>query len=169
MRFPLCSQKKHIILISYRLKCDRTHPCDRCTRRGDAASCTFVGHGPRGRVNYAAGTNPSHIQNRIQHLENLILSFAQQKKQDERASGSGGSWDSNHSGGAVLLSSASTSPGNIGNHSAHPSPEISGAMERSTSVEVDPGKLLNNGTTYVDASNWQAILDDVCLRLKSSR
>ncbi|PCH01896.1 Transcription factor [Penicillium occitanis (nom. inval.)] len=145
-----------------KLKCDRTHPCDRCTRRGDAASCTYVGHGPRGRVNHAAGTNPSHIQNRIQHLENLILSFAQQKKQeDESGSGSGGSGDSNHSGGAARGSAASTSPTNNVNNSAEPSPETGAAVEQSTSVEVDPGKLLNNGTTYVDASNWQAILDDL--------
>lgn len=151
----------------YRLKCDRTHPCDRCTRRGDAASCTYVGHGPRGRVNHAAGTNPSHIQNRIQHLENLILSFAQQKKQED--SGSGGSGDSNHSDGAARGSSASTSPSNNVNNSAEPSPATNGTVQLSTSVEVDPGKLLNNGTTYVDASNWQAILDDVCLSLLSSR
>jgi archaellum component FlaF (FlaF/FlaG flagellin family) len=52
------------------------------------------------------------------------------------------------------------------NNSAEPSPETSGAAEQSTSVEADPGKLLNNGTTYVDASNWQAILDDVCQSLR---
>lgn len=153
------------MLIRYRLKCDRTHPCDRCTRRGDAASCTYVGHGPRGRVNHAAGTNPSHIQNRIQHLENLILSFAQQKKQEDES----GSGESSHGGGAARGSSASTFPGNTVNNSAEPSPDTNGAVEQSTSVDVDPGKLLNNGTTYVDASNWQAILDDVCLSPPRSR
>ncbi|KAL3704883.1 hypothetical protein TMatcc_008555 [Talaromyces marneffei ATCC 18224] len=146
-----------------KLKCDRTHPCDRCTRRGDAASCTYVGHGPRGRVNHATGTNPSHIQNRIQHLENLILSFAQQKKQeDESGSGSGSGSGGSNSGGAARGSSTLTSPaGHVNNNSAEPSPTTSGAAEQSTSVEADPGKLLNNGMTYVDASNWQAILDDL--------
>jgi hypothetical protein len=95
-------------------------------------------------------------------LENLILSFAQQKKQeDESGSGSSGS----NSGGAARGSSASassTSPANNLNNSAEPSPATSGLADQSTSVESDPGKLLKNGTMYVDASNWQAILDDVC-------
>ncbi|KAI7968098.1 hypothetical protein EIK77_007853 [Talaromyces pinophilus] len=81
--------------------------------------------------------------------------------EDESGSGSGGSGDSNHSGGAARGSAASTSPTNNVNNSAEPSPETGAAVEQSTSVEVDPGKLLNNGTTYVDASNWQAILDDL--------
>lgn len=153
-----------------RLKCDRTHPCNRCTRRGDAASCTYIGHGPRGRVNQAMATSPSHIQNRIQHLENLILSFAQQKKQvDESGSGSasgvGSGGDSNGRGAAHDSSASATlisSAANV-NGSKEPSPETTGAVSQKTPVEDDPGKLLNDGTTYVDASNWQAILDDVPL------
>lgn len=95
------------------------------------------------------------------------MSFAQQKKQeDESASGSGGSGDSNS--GAARDSSASTSPAYNVNNSVEPSPVTNAAAEQSTSVEDDPGKLLNNGTTYVDASNWQAILDDVCLSLRIS-
>ncbi|KAH8700829.1 hypothetical protein BGW36DRAFT_317045 [Talaromyces proteolyticus] len=128
-----------------KLKCDRTHPCDRCTRRGDAASCTYVGHGPRGRPSHAA-SNPSHIQSRMQHLENLILSFAQQKKQqDGSGSGAAASW-------------------NVTDFATDPSVTTEAAAAAAPLVEDDPGKILNNeqmGTTYVDSSHWRAILDDI--------
>jgi hypothetical protein len=76
-------------------------------------------------------------------LENLILSFAQKRRQEDEsmddATASSGATNSTHDA-AVL------------------------ATERGTPLEDDPGKLVNNeqaGTTYVDASHWQAILDDV--------
>ncbi|OKL56423.1 hypothetical protein UA08_08117 [Talaromyces atroroseus] len=116
-----------------KLKCDRTYPCDRCTRRGDAASCTYVGHGPRTRANHlSSGSNPSHIQDRIQHLENLILSFAQKRRQEDESRDD------------TTASSAAT-------HSARDAVAL--ATEQSTALEDDPGKLVNNeqaGTTQID-------------------
>ncbi|EED16281.1 C6 transcription factor, putative [Talaromyces stipitatus ATCC 10500] len=141
-----------------KLKCDRTHPCDRCTRRGDAASCTYVGHGPRGRVNHDAGTNPSHIQDRIQHLENLILSFAQRKRQEDEGTSSGRTSTARGSNSASATPVSNTN----NNDSNHMNGGVKGLPDQRPSVRTDPGKLLNGGTTYVDSSHWQAILDDVC-------
>jgi hypothetical protein len=144
------------LIRTYRLKCDRTYPCDRCTRRGEAASCTFVGHGPRGRAS-EGGSSPTHIQNRIQHLENLVLSFAQQRRQRD---------------GASPYASVTRKPN--GSSLADPEAYVEDELVDLTSstkashidktLEDDPGKIVNEedvGISYVDASHWRAILDDV--------
>lgn len=159
-RFPfLCCRKvKKRISNTARLKCDRTHPCDRCTRRGDAASCTYVGHGPRSRSNHSVASDPSHIQDRIQHLENLILSFAQKRRQeDDDGRGAAGTDD--------VASNPVTNGGHDGNVVARTMQQNANTNTNTTTpLEDSPGKLVNNekvGITYVDASHWQAILDDV--------
>jgi hypothetical protein len=59
----------------YRLKCNRTHPCDNCVRRGDASSCSYAAPGTR-KKNQAQGSNsPDDMQNRIDRLEGLVLSL----------------------------------------------------------------------------------------------
>lgn len=134
------------------MKCDRTYPCDRCTRRGDAASCTYVGHGPRGRASHGS-SSPTHIQSRIQHLENLVLSFAQKKKIEEQAN-------------SQIQRSITKQSGGLGDPGSYLEAEedcsnaVSG--EKKT-IQDSPGKLLveDVGTSYVDASHWRAILEDV--------
>lgn len=83
-------------------------------------------------------------------MENLILSFAQQKKQE----------DGGPSGGT---SSSATTAANS-NAATEPSPATSDSAAQSPALNVDPGKIQNDeqlGTTYIDSSHWQAILDDV--------
>lgn len=88
------------------------------------------------------------------------MSFAQRKSQeDEGTIGSGGT--ARGSSSASATSTSNTNNNHI-NDVAEPSPATTGSAGQSTSVESDPGKLLNGGTTYVDSSHWQAILDDVC-------
>lgn len=71
-RVPLsCAPCRH-----RKLKCNRGHPCDNCTKRGDTPACSYAmpGARKRGGANAATGT-PDDMQNRIDRLEGLVLSL----------------------------------------------------------------------------------------------
>ncbi|KAF1938018.1 hypothetical protein EJ02DRAFT_458217 [Clathrospora elynae] len=72
-RVPLsCGACRH-----RKLKCNRGHPCDNCTKRGDAVSCTYATPGNRKKSTASTGsaTSPDDMQNRIDRLEGLVLSL----------------------------------------------------------------------------------------------
>jgi hypothetical protein len=72
-RIPLsCAPCRH-----RKLKCNRGHPCDNCTKRGDTQSCSYATPGNRKKGGAAAGANasPDDMQNRIDRLEGLVLSL----------------------------------------------------------------------------------------------
>ncbi|KAE8829100.1 hypothetical protein PTNB73_05771 [Pyrenophora teres f. teres] len=72
-RVPLsCGACRH-----RKLKCNRGHPCDNCTKRGDTASCTYATPGNRKKSTASSGssTSPDDMQNRIDRLEGLVLSL----------------------------------------------------------------------------------------------
>ncbi|EON62028.1 hypothetical protein W97_01247 [Coniosporium apollinis CBS 100218] len=72
-RVPLsCAPCRH-----RKLKCDRGHPCDNCTKRGDASSCSYASPGNRkkSQVSQSSSSSPGDMQNRIDRLENLVLSL----------------------------------------------------------------------------------------------
>ncbi|KAF4552346.1 Fungal specific transcription factor domain-containing protein 47 [Elsinoe fawcettii] len=72
-RIPLsCAPCRH-----RKLKCNRAHPCDNCTKRGDTPSCTYASATTRKRPGPASGPNgtPDDMQNRIDRLESLVLSL----------------------------------------------------------------------------------------------
>ncbi|KAK5174372.1 uncharacterized protein LTR77_001452 [Saxophila tyrrhenica] len=70
-RVPLsCAPCRH-----RKLKCNRGHPCDNCSKRGDTASCSYATQGNRKKgANGPTGT-PDDMQNRIDRLEGLVLSL----------------------------------------------------------------------------------------------
>ncbi|GIJ89772.1 hypothetical protein Asppvi_008717 [Aspergillus pseudoviridinutans] len=126
--------------------------CTACrSRKGEAASCTFVGRGPRGRSSQGR-TSPTLVQDRLQHLENLILSFTQ-KKSSEQSQASSASEKQNipsRKGGSVV-------PAVLQNPSSSIEPEPRGTAPEST------GRLLENeaGPSYFDGAHWRAILEEV--------
>ncbi|KAH7372239.1 hypothetical protein BKA66DRAFT_572363 [Pyrenochaeta sp. MPI-SDFR-AT-0127] len=72
-RVPLsCGPCRH-----RKLKCNRGHPCDNCSKRGDTASCGYATPGTRKKSAASAGatTSPDDMQNRIDRLEGLVLSL----------------------------------------------------------------------------------------------
>lgn len=58
-----------------KLKCNRSHPCENCVRRGDAASCSYAAPGTRKKNQSQGATSPDDMQNRIDRLEGLVLSL----------------------------------------------------------------------------------------------
>ncbi|KAL4928270.1 putative C6 transcription factor [Aspergillus undulatus] len=134
---------------SRKLKCCRTHPCTNCMKRGEAHLCTFVGRGPRGRSSHGRAS-PTHVQDRLQHLENLIMSFAQQKKQED----SGRSQEASPPMPAPAPDLLSRQP-------AVTTPEKFEAENESPAA--DCGKLLvkDTGTSYIESAHWKAILQEI--------
>ncbi|KAB8259626.1 hypothetical protein BDV32DRAFT_124176 [Aspergillus pseudonomiae] len=133
---------------SRKLKCCRTYPCTNCKKRGEALSCTFVGRGPRGRASHGR-TSPSLVQDRLQHLENLILSLTQKKSLAEnhdirRPEEHEGSSTSRGTDARVTLRTPSTSE-----------PKES-PLDPSSKVVVE-----NTGTSYIDGAHWTAILEEI--------
>jgi len=63
------------ILTNPRLKCNRSHPCENCIRRGDASSCNYAAPGTRKKNQSQGATSPDDMQNRIDRLEGLVLSL----------------------------------------------------------------------------------------------
>ncbi|KAL4815907.1 hypothetical protein BDW67DRAFT_163347 [Aspergillus spinulosporus] len=141
---------------SRKLKCCRTHPCNNCLKRGEGNSCTFVGRGPRGRSSHGRAS-PTHVQDRLQHLENLIMSLAQQRKQGEPQ------------GQEVSPSYPEPVPEILAREQAKmltppsppkpegPSPESEG------SPSGGDGKLLvkDTVTNYIYSAHWKAILEEI--------
>jgi len=63
------------ILTLFRLKCNRTNPCDNCVRRGDANSCSYAAPSTRKKNQSQGATSPDDMQTRIDRLEGLVLSL----------------------------------------------------------------------------------------------
>ncbi|KAL4885983.1 hypothetical protein BJY04DRAFT_205219 [Aspergillus karnatakaensis] len=140
---------------SRKLKCCRTHPCNNCMKRGEANSCTFIGRGPRGRTSHGQ-PSPTHVQDRLQHLENLILSFAQKKKQDE------------HQGQESSPSLQPPAQDLSSNHQpAQTTPLVTSSEgTESENAGLSPGQcgklvVTDSGTSYIDSAHWKAILEEI--------
>lgn len=71
-RVPLsCAPCRH-----RKLKCNRGHPCDNCTKRSDIASCNYAAPGSKKKgVASPSNATPGDMQNRIDRLEGLVLSL----------------------------------------------------------------------------------------------
>ncbi|KIW04126.1 uncharacterized protein PV09_04934 [Verruconis gallopava] len=73
-RIPLsCGPCRH-----RKLKCNRSHPCDNCIKRGDVDACTYAAPNAKRKNTSHNGTasgNPDEMQNRIDRLESLVLSL----------------------------------------------------------------------------------------------
>ncbi len=115
-----------------KLKCDRQQPCSQCVRKGRASQCTFSMPVRKPVVT---------LQNRLKHLERLVKDAMTAQSPTAQA---------------ALLISPDTSNGNISAPIIHGQDQTKG-QQTPTSGQV----LLNNGQTYVGATHWAAILEDV--------
>ncbi|KAI1310474.1 hypothetical protein F5Y03DRAFT_403422 [Xylaria venustula] len=112
----LCRRRK--------LKCDRNHPCSTCEKRGIGSSCTYV-------ANNAPSTPPAGVQDRLRHLENLVVSYMNQNE------------------GADLSAMA------------HVSPSIQDPDASLAPADVGSLKSSSTETKYQDQTHWNSILDAI--------
>jgi hypothetical protein len=131
-----------------KLKCDRNDPCSQCIKKGRASLCTFPAPATRKKPS-------ASMQNRLKHLESLVK---------------GAMTGQNHAGQPTTPSDSShfdnltLSDGHIGDESVNESLASSKYDDAATpsSGQVVLGA---HASTYVGATHWAAILDDVRSRL----
>ncbi|KUJ06682.1 uncharacterized protein LY89DRAFT_702815 [Mollisia scopiformis] len=119
-----------------KLKCDRKEPCSQCVKKGRESQCIFPRPAPRRKPAVS-------MQNRLKHLESLVK-------------------------GAM----SGQSPMESRSHGDESSPSINFQMDEQSrnasttgfgAPEASSGKVLvdENETTYVGATHWAAILEDI--------
>ncbi|KAJ5579686.1 uncharacterized protein N7459_005671 [Penicillium hispanicum] len=124
-----------------KLKCCRTYPCTNCKKRGEAATCTYVGRGPRGKAQHGR-SSPTLVQDRLQHLENLVMSLAQKQKPNDQEP----NFNAPPQEGLVGYDT----PPSANDRENKPSPHDTGTLI-----------VKDTGTSYIDGSNWRAILEEI--------
>jgi hypothetical protein len=128
-----------------KLKCDRKSPCSQCVRRGRISQCIFPA--PVARRKPAIS-----MQNRLKHLESLVKNAMTAQSSDR---------------GLSSVSQDTLNHGNATNFISQSSPHISpnsGADSPSLdSLASDGGQVIHGAgeTTYLGATHWAAIFDDV--------
>ncbi|EAU35512.1 conserved hypothetical protein [Aspergillus terreus NIH2624] len=144
---------------SRKLRCCRTHPCTNCIKRDEAHSCTFVGRGPKGKT--AQGqTSPALIQERVQHLENLILSLVQKNQQAPNQN----TTPTTPSVGATREQSNVSSQGSRRGSRQPPSVTPPTTVSDAEYTPLDPPSKLvvgETGESYIDSAHWSSILEEI--------
>ncbi|KAH4237128.1 hypothetical protein HBI06_045330 [Parastagonospora nodorum] len=162
-RVPLsCGPCRH-----RKLKCNRGHPCDNCTKRGDTGSCTYATPGNRKKSAASAGSasSPDDMQNRIDRLEGLVLSLmtngaqsagpaaAQAAIAQSMSSGSSEQqYETAHMGSAMSIAAPESIP--------EEDAEDESEMENVTK-SIGVMKVHNNATIFASEAHWYAILGEI--------
>jgi hypothetical protein len=149
----------------YRLKCNRAHPCDNCTKRGDVESCTYATPGVRkkNQTNQGATTSPDDMQNRIDRLEGLVLSLMTNGPQ---AAGPAAAAAAIAGNTAASVSGSSQDPaidGENGDMIEEDGNEEDSEVDHVTKgmgvMKVDP----NGKAFFASEAHWYAILGEVSI------
>ncbi|KAK7527682.1 uncharacterized protein IWZ02DRAFT_132902 [Phyllosticta citriasiana] len=172
-RVPLsCAPCRH-----RKLKCNRGHPCDNCSKRGDNASCTYATPGNRKKTSSAhtPPTSPDDMQNRIDRLEGLVLSLM-----------TNGAQSAGPAAAAAAIANANMSlpnlPQNHGSIGGSSTTEGSSEVDRRMSIKEEPEthvnghedsdvdqvaksigimKVDNNKSIFASEAHWYAILGEI--------
>ncbi|TVY17050.1 Pyrrolocin cluster transcription factor fsdR [Lachnellula arida] len=157
-RVPLsCGPCRH-----RKLKCNRSHPCENCIRRGDASSCSYAAPGTRKKNQSQGATSPDDMQNRIDRLEGLVLSLMTNGAQSAGPAAAAAAISRSQSDSAGSVSYPveldNDEDDMIKEEDEDENSEVEGVTSSlgTLKVDVDKGKSL-----YIGASHWHAVLADV--------
>lgn len=150
-----------------RLKCNRGHPCDNCTKRGDTASCTYATPGNRKKSASSTGTttSPDDMQNRIDRLEGLVLSLmtngAQSAGPAAAQAAIANSLNTASSDGQFNLTGFDIGMSN-GQPESIPEEDAGEESEmENVTKSIGVMKVNNNHTVFASEAHWYAILGEV--------
>lgn len=157
-RVPLsCGPCRH-----RKLKCNRGHPCDNCSKRGDTGNCSYATPGNRkkgsgGRPN----ASPDHMQERIDRLEGLVLSLMTSGSQPATTSAAqaviGDSRSSSLSTGSELRLSMGGGQDTIREEGeGEEESEVEGISRGIGIMKMDNGKAI-----FASDAHWYAILGEI--------
>ncbi|EEA18666.1 hypothetical protein EYB25_008774 [Talaromyces marneffei] len=150
-RVPLscapCRQRK--------LKCNRSHPCENCIKRGDASSCTYAQPGSRKKSSpQSSSTSPDDMQNRIDRLENLVLSLM-----------TNGSQAAGPAAAVAALSRHNSVESGQNYQDLELDDDVDGHNEESDTEAVTKSfgimKVDNNKSMYISEAHWASVLNDI--------
>ncbi|GLA66179.1 hypothetical protein AtubIFM55763_010906 [Aspergillus tubingensis] len=152
-RVPLscapCRQRK--------LKCNRAQPCENCIKRGDATSCSYAQANVRKKnpPPLSASSSPDDMQNRIDRLENLVLSLM-----------TNGSQAGGPAAALAAISGNSSSTGSVPHtgdvdieDDAPNAPEESDTEQVTKSFGIM--KVDNNKSWYFSEAHWATVMHDI--------
>ncbi|KAF4625975.1 hypothetical protein G7Y89_g12188 [Cudoniella acicularis] len=124
-----------------KLKCDRGQPCSQCVRRGRALQCAFPLPTRKPVIS---------LKNRLKHLESLVKDAMTAQNPAAK-------------GGALSNSlDAPNGSGFASNGSVHSPSSLRGQDQANGQQTPASGQvLLSKGQTYVGATHWAAILEDI--------
>lgn len=129
-------------------------PCENCVKRGDGPSCTYAQATGRkkNQSNQPSPTTPGDMQNRIDRLENLVLSLMTNGSQ------SSGPADAV---AAVSAGGSSDSHQDANGEDVKPVDDESETEKVTRSFGVMKFDINSQKTYYISEAHWAAILSDV--------
>ncbi|CAK7568398.1 MAG: hypothetical protein SEPTF4163_006386 [Sporothrix epigloea] len=149
-----------------RLKCDRGHPCSNCVKRdgGSASTCSYAAPSSR-RKSQNASASPDDMQDRIDRLENLVLSLMHTANGTEVATAAT----------AADIISGSSAPNTVSSDSISPTEAKDTGSQAQEDVDeesdIDDGLATSLGVLKVDSDrgksmyigqeHWHTILSDI--------
>ncbi|KAF2751052.1 hypothetical protein M011DRAFT_492363 [Sporormia fimetaria CBS 119925] len=153
-RVPLsCAPCRH-----RKLKCNRSHPCDNCVKRGDTGSCTYAAPGSRKKSSSSAGSNasPDDMQSRIDRLEGLVISLMNNGPQGVGPAAA-------QAAIANSVNGSSDGPRNSVSDGPESIMEEEGEESEVEQVAKSIGvmKMDNNRTMFASEAHWFAILGEI--------
>lgn len=129
-----------------KLKCNREKPCAQCIKKGRASLCIFPPSITRKKP-------AARMQNRLDHLESLVKGVMTSQPPDTAHNDSANNSNTSPSAFILQLQKPIEAPKNI----------IEPPTSTNNAVSSASGQVLlaPNETTYVGATHWAAMLDDV--------
>lgn len=160
--FPLAG-KTPTKLTQCRLKCNRTHPCENCVRRGDASSCSYAAPGTRKKTQGQGAPSPDDMQNRIDRLEGLVLSLMTNGAQSAGPTAAVAAISRSQSDSAASSSLQQQELDRGGDHMIKEEDEaddseVDGVTDSLGVLKVDADK---GKSAYFGDSHWHLVLADV--------
>ncbi|EXJ93043.1 hypothetical protein A1O3_01599 [Capronia epimyces CBS 606.96] len=128
-----------------KLKCDRGHPCETCIKKGDQRSCTYGKAAPaaataRPEAGSASVSSRGKAQERLQHLEQLVMRMV----------------DGSASASASASTGSSATSSSQADTAATDADPGSSSMAKEGHLHVGPSE-----SRYVGSTHWSAILEDI--------
>ncbi|KAL5116251.1 hypothetical protein ACEQ8H_005809 [Pleosporales sp. CAS-2024a] len=158
-RVPLsCGPCRH-----RKLKCNRGHPCDNCTKRGDTPSCTYAAPGNRKKSSASAGsaTSPDDMQNRIDRLEGLVLSLMTNGAQSAGPAAAQAALARSMSSASSEQQFDMAGPMSIGAPDSIPEDAGDESDMETVTKSIGVMKVHNNATVFASEAHWYAILGEI--------
>lgn len=141
------------------MKCDRTHPCQNCTRRGQDGTCTFPESMVQKHVLQSSSSSKVRsMRQRVTRLERLLQSLIEP---------GGGGMSENHSPKITVnqgFNEETKAPGTIDcNERSYRDIDMNDENLSLDNICPSSGQLTldNTETRYVSSTHWGAVLNEV--------